>query len=165
MKLYRNLTSLFAVASLSAFMAHGAVDQSGEKAMPTDNSRAYFAMSNGTTETLGETMMLSRTSAHFSLLKGTMKLRYSGERKGDSGSDDSEFRGDVYQVLNADEFFSLNKGNNGFCDKPVRWITIKSLSDSIGERSIRIGMLNIDDWHKFNANSPDACSADTFTLE
>jgi hypothetical protein len=160
MKPYRHLTSLFAAASLSVFMAHGAVAQSSGKAMPTDSSRAYFAVSNGTPATLGETMKLSRTSAHFSLLKGEMKLQYSGERKSDSDTD-TEFSGDVYQVLNADEFFSLNKGKNGFCDKPVRWVTIR---DS-GGGTVRVGMLSIDDWHKFNLNSLDACSADSFGLK
>ncbi|MBA8879249.1 hypothetical protein [Phyllobacterium myrsinacearum] len=164
MKLNRHLTSLFAAASLSAFMAHGAVAQSGGKAMPTDSSRTYFAVSNGTSATLGETMKLSHTSAHFSLLKGGMKLRYSGERKSDNDSD-TEFSGDVYEVLNADEFFSLNKGKNGFCDKPVRWVTIKDSSDSIGEGTVRVGMLSINDWHKYNPNSLDACSADSFKLK
>jgi hypothetical protein len=159
---YRHLIGLIAAALLSALMAHGAVAQSSEKAMPTDSPRAYLAVSNGTPATLGETMKLSRASAHFSLLKGEMKLQYSDVWK--SGSD-TEFGGDVYQVLNADEFFSLNKGKNGFCDKLVRWVTIKDSSDTLGEGTIRVGMLSIDDWHKYNPNSLGACSADSFQLK
>lgn len=159
---YRYLTSIFAAASLSAFLAHGAIAQSNVKAMPTNSPRAYDALSNGTSATLGETMKLSRTSAHFSLLKGEMKLQYTDTWK---NSSDTEFGGDVYQVLNADQFFSLNKGKNGFCDKPVKWITVKDLSDTLGEGTIRVGMLSVDDWHKYNPNSLGACSADSFTLK
>lgn len=108
-------------------------------------------------------MRLSRASAHFSLMKGEMKLQYSGERKSDSDTD-TEFSGDVYQVLNADEFFSLNKGS-GLCDKPIRWVTIRDSSDTIGEGTVRVGMLSIDDWHKYNPNSLGACSADSFKLK
>ena len=160
---YRHLISLFAAASLSAFMAYGAVAQSTGNAMPTDSPRAYFAVSDGTSASLGETMKLSRTSAHFSSLKGEMKLQYSGERKSDSETD-TEFSGDVYQVLNADEFFSLNKGSD-LCDKPIRWVTIRDSSDAIGEGTVRVGMLSIDDWHKYNPNSLGACSADSFKLK
>ncbi|KJF73573.1 hypothetical protein [Agrobacterium arsenijevicii] len=159
---YRHLTSLFAVASLGAFLAHGAIAQSNVKAMPTKSPRTYVAVSNGTSATLGETMKLSRTSAHFSLLKGEMKLQYSDTWK---NSSDTEFGGDVYQVLNADAFFAQNKGKNGFCDKPVKWVTVKDSSDTLGEGAIRVGMLSIDDWHKYNPNSLGACSADSFALK
>ncbi len=159
---YRHLTGLFAAASLSAFMAHSAVAQSSVKAMPTNSPRTYVAVSNGTSATLGETMKLSRTSAHFSLLKGEMKLQYSDTWK---NSGDTEFGGDVYQVLNADTFFSLNKGKNGFCDQPVRWVTVKDSSDTLGAGAIRVGMLSIKDWHKYNPNSLGACSADSFALK
>ncbi|WP_198379081.1 hypothetical protein [Burkholderia ubonensis] len=159
---HRHLERFFSAVLLSTFTFHSAIAQPNKKAMPTDIPRAYFAISNGTSETLGETMKLSRTSAHFSLLRGKMKLRYSGAWK---NSDDSDFGGDVYQVLNSNEFFSLNKGKKGFCDKPVRWITIKDLSDDFHEGTIRVGMLATDDWRKYNPNSFDACSADSFTLE
>lgn len=158
----RHLASVFAAASLSVFMAHGALAQSSGKGMPTDSPRAYLAVSNGTSATLGETMKLSRSSAHFSLLKGEMKLQFSDVWK--SGSD-TEFGGDVYQVLNADDFFKLNKGKNGFCDKPVKWVTIKDSSDILGEGAIRVGMLSIADWHKYDPNSLGACSADSFQLK
>lgn len=158
----RHLVSVFAAASLSAFVVHGALAQSSGKGMPTDSPRAYLAVSNGTSATLGETMKLSRTSAHFSLLKGEMKLQYSDVWK---NGGDSEFGGDVYQVLNADKFFKLNKGKNGFCDKPVKWVTIKDSSDILGEGAIRVGMLSIDDWHKYDPNSLGACSADSFQLK
>lgn len=158
----RHFISFIAAASLSAFMAQGTLAQSNGKAMPTNSPRAYLAVSNGTSATLGDTMKLSRTSAHFSLLKGQMKLRYSDVWK--SGSD-TEFGGDVYQVLNADKFFSLNKGKNGFCDKPVRWITIKNSENTLGEGTIRLGMLSIDDWRKYNPNALGACSADSFQLK
>lgn len=92
-----------------------------------------------------------------------MKLQYSGERKSDSETD-TEFSGDVYQVLNADEFFSLNKGSD-LCDKPIRWVTIRDSSDAIGEGTVRVGMLSIDDWHKYSPNSLGACSADSFKLK
>lgn len=65
-----------------------------------------------------------------------MKLQYSGERKSDS-EPDTKFRGDVYQVLNADAFFSLNKGSN-LCDKPIRWATIRDSSDTIGEGTVAL---------------------------
>lgn len=159
---YRYLTGLFAMASLSAFMAHGAIAQSTAKAMPTDSARAYDALSNGTSATLGETMKLSRTSAHFSLLKGEMKLQYSDTWK---NGGDTDFGGDVYRVLNADAFFSLNKGKNGFCDKPVKWVTVRDSSDTLGKGAIRVGMLSIDDWQKYDPNLLGACSADSFTLK
>ncbi|POY81532.1 hypothetical protein BKM09_024555 [Pseudomonas amygdali pv. morsprunorum] len=162
MKCYRPLNNLFAAASLSAFLVHGAIAQSSVKAMPTDSPRTYGAVSNGTPATLGETMMLSRTSVKFPLLEGEMKLQYDDVW---TNSDKAEFGGDVYRVLNADEFFSLNKGKNGFCDKPVRWVTIKDISDVLGEGAIRIGMLSTADWHSYNSNSYDGCSADSFTLK
>lgn len=159
---YRNLIGAFLALPIGLLAVHGAAAQSKVNSMPTDTPRSYFAVSNGTQATLGETMKLSRKSASFSRLKGELKLRYSDAW---NNGDDAEFGGDVYQVLNADEFFSLNKGKNGFCDEPVRWVTIKDSSKVLGDGMVRVGMLSIGDWHKYSPTSLGACSADTFKLK
>ncbi|MFT0860414.1 hypothetical protein [Ancylobacter sp. G4_0304] len=130
--------------------------------MPTDIARSYSALSNGTSSTLGTTMKLSRTSASFSKLKGELKLQYSDVW---NNGNDTEYGGNVYKVLNADAFFSQNKDKNGFCDEPVRWLTVMDVSNQLGAGAVRIGMLSIDDWRKYRPDALGACSADTFTLK
>jgi len=147
---------------MGLLLAFGAAAKSKIDPMPTENTRSYSALSDGTSSTLGNTMKLSRTSASFTKLKGELKLQYSDVWKGGT---DTEFDGDVYKVLNADAFFSQNKGKNGFCDEPVLWLTVKDISSQIGSGAVRIGMLSIDDWRKYKADSSGACSADTFTLK
>ncbi|WLS10597.1 hypothetical protein Q9314_25290 (plasmid) [Shinella sumterensis] len=126
--------------------------------MPSDQVRAYIPISNGTDATLGE-MKLSNSSASFSKLTGEMQLQHAGVRKPDNV--DTEFSGDVYQVMNADAFFKSNKGKNGFCDEPVRWLTIGE--SAVG--GIRVGMLSSVDWKKYSPTSTEGCSADTFMLK
>lgn len=155
------LASGFGAASVSLLLAFGAAAKSKVDPMPSDNMRSYSALSNGTSSTLGNTMKLSRTSASFSKLKGDLKLQYSDVW---NSGNDTEYGGDVYKVLNADEFFLQNKGKNGFCDEPVRWLTVKNISDQLGDGAVRIGMLSIDDWRKYKPDALGACSADTFTL-
>lgn len=158
----RSLIKLFLAVSIGAFMAHSVVAQSKVTSMPTDIPRSYFAVSDGTPATYGETLKLSRKSASFSKLKGKMKLQYSDVW---NNGKDTEFGGDVYKVLNADEFFSLNKSTQRFCDQPVKWVTIKDTSALLGDGTVRIGMLTVDDWHKYSPTSLGACSADTYKLK
>ncbi|WP_180898704.1 hypothetical protein [Martelella soudanensis] len=143
-------------------LAFGAAAKSQVSPMPTDSARSYAALSNGTSSTLGDTMKLSRTSASFSRLEGEMKLQYIDVW---NSGNDAEFGGNVYKVLNADTFFSQNKKKNGFCDQPVRWLTVKDISGQIGDGAVRIGMLSIDDWRKYKPDALGACSADTYTLD
>lgn len=156
------LASGFGAASVGLLLAFGAAAKSKVDPMPSDNARSYSALSNGTSSTLGNTMKLSRTSASFSKLKGDLKLQYSDVW---NSGNDTEYGGDVYKVLNADAFFLQNKGKNGFCDEPVRWLTVKNISDQLGDGAVRIGMLSIDDWRKYKPDALGACSADTFTLK
>jgi hypothetical protein len=137
--------------------------------MPTDQIRFYEALSNHTPELLGD-MELNRTLANFSKLSGEMQLRYAGTRTG-AGIDDAEFTGEVYQVANAEEFFALNRGKNGFCPVPVRWLTVRDLGATrVGQispslaQSIRVGMLTILDWHDYDPSAFGACSGATFKL-
>lgn len=158
----RTLTGLPIAASVSLLLAFGVVAKSKVDPMPTDNARSYSALSNGTSSTLGTTMKLSRTSASFSKLKGELQLQYSDVWDNEN---DTDYGGNVYKVLNADTFFSENKGKNGFCDEPVRWLTVMDMSNQLGEGAVRIGMLSIDDWRKYKPDALGACSADTFTLK
>lgn len=156
------LTGLPIAASVSFLLAFGVVAKSKVDPMPTDNARSYAALSNGTSSTLGATMKLSRTSATFSKLKGELQLQYSDVWDNEN---DTDYGGNVYKVLNADTFFLENKGKNGFCDEPVRWLTVIDMSNQLGEGAVRIGMLSIDDWRKYKPDALGACSADTFTLK
>jgi hypothetical protein len=158
----RILTGILVAAPVGLLLAFGAVAKPKVDPMPTGNVRSYSALSNGTASTLGTTMKLSRTAASFSKLKGELKLQYSDVWK---NGNDTDFGGNVYKVLNADEFFSQNKGKNGFCDEPVRWLTVMDMSDQLGDGAVRIGMLSIDDWRKYKPDVLGACSADTFTLK
>lgn len=159
---YRSLTGFIATVSFSALAVSGAAAQSRLDPLPTDNIRSYSAISNGTSATLGDTMKLSRTSARFSNLRGEIQLQYAGIwNKGA----DTDFGGNVYQVLNADDFFRHNKGKNGFCDEPVRWLTIMNIGTNPGDGMIRIGMLSNRDWRDYKSSSLGACSADTFELD
>jgi len=157
----RILTGILVAASVGLLLAFGAAAKSKVDPMPTDSARSYSALSNGTSSTLG-TMKLSRTSASFSKLKGELTLQYSDVWNNGS---DTDYGGNVYKILNADAFFSQNKGKNGFCDEPVRWLTVMDMSDQLGDGAVRIGMLSIDDWRKYSPDALGACSADTFTLK
>ncbi|CAN7574741.1 hypothetical protein [Brucella pseudogrignonensis] len=157
-----NLARVLCITSIGLLLAFGAKAKSKVDPKPTNVVRSYSALSNGTSSTLGNTMKLSRTSASFSKLTGELKLQYTTVWNGGAETD---FDGDVYKVLNADQFFTQNKAKNGFCDEPVRWITVKDISSQLGEGTIRVGMLTIDDWRKYKPDSLGACSADTFTLK
>ena len=157
-----NLSGLFLAIPISVLLAFGADAKSKGTPMPTDTPRAYLAVSNSTPATLGETMNLSRTTARFTKLKGEMKLRYSGVW---NVGENTQYGGQVYQVLNADEFFSKNKGKNGFCDEPVRWLTVLDKSKQLLEGTILVAMFNIQDWHKYTENSTGLCSIDSFQLK
>lgn len=130
--------------------------------LPTETARRYDADSNGTSATLGN-LTLSRTAARFSRLKGEMKLRHAGVRPS-TGAGDTEFTGDVYEVLNPDAFFAPNRGKNGFCGQPVRWVTVRALPGSPEDGRIRLGLLTIADWKAYDPSKPGACSADSFAL-
>lgn len=156
----RTLTGLLVAAPVGLLLAYGAAAKSIIDPMPTDHARSYSALSNGTSSTLGTTMKLSRTWASFSKLKGELKLQYA-----DVWNNGNDTGGNVYKVLNADAFFSQNKGKNGFCDEPVRWLTVMDMSNQLGNGAVRIGMLSIDDWRKYKPDALGACSADTFTVE
>lgn len=158
----RTLTGILIAAPVSLLLAFGASSKSKVDPMPTDNARSYSALSNGTASTLGTIMKLSRTSASFSKLRGQMNLQYSDVWDNEN---DADYGGNVYKVLNADTFFSQNKGKNGSCDEPVRWLTVMDMSNQLGDGAVRIGMLSIDDWRKYKPDALGACSADTFTLK
>ncbi|PVX85640.1 hypothetical protein [Paraburkholderia unamae] len=158
----RTLIDILVAAPVALLLAFGAVAKSKVDPMPTDTARSYTALSNGTSSTLGATMKLSRTSVSFSKLKGEMKLQYSDVW---NNGNDTDFGGSVYKVLNADAFFSQNKGRNGFCDEPVRWLTVMDMGNQFGGGAVRIGMLSIGDWRKYTPDALGACSADTFTLK
>lgn len=158
----RTLTSILVAAPVGLLLAFGAAAKSKLDPMPTDSARSYSALSNGTSSTLGTTMKLSRTSASFSKLKGELKLQYSDVWNNGNNTD---YGGNVYRVLNADAFFSQNKGKNGFCDEPVRWLTVMDMSNQLGDGAVRVGMLSIDDWRRYRPDALGACSADTFTLK
>ncbi|MDI6029389.1 hypothetical protein QBK99_24855 [Corticibacterium sp. UT-5YL-CI-8] len=156
------IAGLFHAVSFSMLLMLGVATEAKADPLPTDTARSYDALSDGTEDTLGDTAELSRTSASFSKLAGHMTLQHAGVRSDDT---DTEFSGDVYQVLNADEFFAKNKGKNGFCDQPVRWLTILDISKSVGPDAVRIGMLTIDDWRQYTSTSLGGCSSDTFKLQ
>jgi hypothetical protein len=135
--------------------------------MPTDQVRIYDAVSSRTRNAEGD-LKLSRTSAVLPELSGEMRLRYAGMREG-AGVYDFEFTGEVFEILNADEFFRLNQGR--FCPEAVRWLTIRNLgSTSLGQivptfaQSIRLGMLTIRDWHDYDPSKPGACFGTTFQV-
>lgn len=143
-------------------------DQTTNDPMPQEQSRRYVAISAHTPELLGD-LDLSRTSASFSKLKGAMELEYSGSRTGD-GPADWEFTGAVFRIVNAEAFFSANRGKNGFCHSPARWLTILDLNNRLSSYrhsapSIRVGILTIQDWHDYKPTDFGACSADTFILQ
>lgn len=68
-------------------------------------------------------------------------------------------------MVNSDEFFSKNKGKNGFCDEPVLWLTVRDKSQQLTDGSVRVAMFSIQDWHKYNENTTGLCSSDTFQLK
>lgn len=147
--------SLVVALTLATGVSLAAIAGSIDK--PNDLVRGYIPISTGTDVTLGK-MKLSKYSVSFSKLTGKMQLQYVGFRKPENG--ETEFSGDVYQVVNADTFFKSNKGKNGFCNEPIRWVTI-----STNDAGIRVGMLTSIDWKKYTLSSVGGCSADTFALE
>lgn len=131
--------------------------------LPTDAVRSYEALSTDTPEMEGD-MKLSRTSARFTKWAGELRLREAGVRKGAS-RDEREFVGDVYEVLNPDEYFKLNRGKNGFCDQPIRWMTIRTWGDK-GDNAarLRIGLLTVADWKTYNPSGFGGCGGASYEL-
>jgi hypothetical protein len=149
----RGLLAITAVA-----IALQAGTASAADPMPAATVRTYEPYSNGTDYTLGR-MRLSATSATFLRLKGRLALEPAGtiSVQGSSETDGAT----VYRVINAEEFFKLNQGRNGFCDAPIRWVGVRDL----GRERIRISFLTIPDFRDYRPTEPGLCAADSYGLK
>ncbi|MBM3549746.1 MAG: hypothetical protein FJX54_22635 [Alphaproteobacteria bacterium] len=142
---------------LAAMLAFVCLAEVRADPMPTEKRRQYEPYSRGTSHTLG-TMWLSTTYARFSRLKGRMLLEHAGVWPEDGNF---ELRGaKIYRVTNPEPYFELNKGKNGFCGEPVRWIGVRKL----GGDEVRVTFFTIADYRAYNPNSHGLCSGDSYTL-
>lgn len=144
---------LFAVLALPS----GAVAAPDDSGMPTAKVRRYEPYSRGTDFTLGW-MKLSTASARFTALKGTMELEYAGEMP--AGSDFETGGARIFRVKNAAVYFQGNKGKNGFCNEPVRWLGIRPM----GEGQVRVTFWTMADYRSYAPGGGELCSGDSYVL-
>ena len=99
---------------------------------------------------------LSNTLLQFAALEGQMKLQYVGIMPDSAGPDIAGAT--IYRVRNADAFFKRNAGKEGFCSKAPLWVAVSSESGAPAwSNQIRVGLLTLDDWARFEAPKDEAC--------
>jgi len=129
--------------------------------MPNEHVRPYWGGASGGTGI--EHIELSRSSISFSNLVGRMNLRWVGIRT--RGSRDGFAQGDVYEVLNAQQFFSSNR-RSGFCPSPVRWMIVGTRQeDNIPGGMILATFLSAKDWRNYNPSGPGLCGDYMYVLD
>lgn len=119
-------------------------------------ARPYEPYSRRAPADLGR-LSLSRERARFAMLNGAMTLRYAAHREADSAQDSAS--GDVYEVLNADDFARRNKPFSKDCDGAVRWL-ILSPADKSG--LIWVWFLTTPNWKDYRSDTLGMCRGDTF---
>jgi hypothetical protein len=99
-------------------------------------------------------MVLSKTFASFSELRGHFSLRYSGILPAESGS---RFAGaHVFRILNP----SLPiVGVNRICLKPPKWLGVGSVEHPGQPGEIWVTLFETDDYRTFKADEPGLCAA------
>lgn len=159
------MKTYFAAAILIAMTTSASIANEAPNSLPVAATRLYDPVSRNTDFLMGD-MHLSKEFVSFSALNGRAALQYSGTMP------DPEFQSrtaTVYRVTNADEYYQMNKGKNGFCDRPVKWIGITPLGGS----SVRISFLTTRDFHLWtdpdytytpHHDSLGLCSAHTYSL-
>jgi hypothetical protein len=132
--------------------------------LPVAQRWIYEPLSNNTDFTLGE-MVLSTTYASFSVLHGHMNLEFAGTTRDPERLGTSDAR--VYRVKNAQQYFQLNRGANGFCEAPITWFGVAPITlnwnmhDGFGG-DVRIFLMTIGDYRRYRPDKLGLCSADTF---
>jgi hypothetical protein len=153
--LLRLFVSTLALSATSAMAQAPALSGPPIRAVPlTPTPRQYEPSSRITPADLGR-LSLSADAAKFSVLKGTMRLRYVGHREADAANDTF---GDVYEVVNGAAFAKLNKGLPEGCGD-VRWLIIQPAGNG---GMIWVWFLTIADWRDYKDTAPGLCRGDTF---
>lgn len=98
-----------------------------------------------------EHMWLAEDFASFSGMRGHLVLAYAGMMPPENEKSDPNIK--MYRVVNAEEFFRLNKGNNEYpcAGLPARWLGVSS-DDGPGNPNngdVRILLYDIDDYLAF----------------
>jgi hypothetical protein len=144
-------------------VAHAQEGQTGAYALPDSLPQMYDPMTFDTAESGPSFLMgpveLSTSSAKFAKLRGTMRLMFETTTPADTpGEDLASTR--LYRIVNADEYFALNKGKPGFCYEPPRWMALRAIDRSI----IRLTFFDIRDWRKYRDNKLGECSSSFYSL-
>ena len=74
------------------------------------------------TEVWGD-LTLSDTQARLAAFEGSMQLDPVGVMPASAGPELGQ--ADIFAIRNADEYFAANRGRNGFCDEPPRWLLVR----------------------------------------
>jgi hypothetical protein len=107
-----------------------------------------------------EHMWFAEDFASFSFLRGHMALAYAGMMPPQNDSSYPNIK--IYRIVNADEFFSLNKGNNEYlCRTPVRWLGVSSVDGPANPNNsdIRVMFYHIADYLAFQEDKPGLCAS------
>jgi hypothetical protein len=105
---------------------------------------------------------LSTRSAAFSTLEGHLDLeldeRISADLAKDVGASAQAFR-----VLNADDFFQLNRGKRGFCQAPIKWLVIHEIRNRYLPGALSVVLFEGSDLFTYKRVS-ELCDESTYTL-
>ena len=123
-----------------------------------DAELRVFATDPGTSVRFPGRLEISATVARYQPLAGEMPLEYAGRMP--AGSYGGALRGaEVYRVVNAQAFIALNQGVR-LCRDILRWVTITGSRDLI-----RVGWLDIEDWHAYRPDGPGFCSEQPYRAQ
>lgn len=132
--------------------------EAGHKPLAEFEGR-YWPVSKAMEATMGE-MTLSETRAYFTKLDGGMELQYArklsgGEVRGTwfDGVGENGAPVYLYRVVNAGAYHDVNKGKNGACPQPVKWLAV---SPQARDRSVSVCTVS-DAKGDLNPNKPGVC--------
>jgi hypothetical protein len=108
-----------------------------------------------------EHMWLAEDFASFSDMSGHLVLTYAGMMPPQNDKSDPNIK--IYRIINAGEFFRLNKGNSEYpCNRaPARWLGVSS-DDGPGNPNngdVRILFYELDDYLVYREDKGGLCAS------
>jgi len=108
-----------------------------------------------------ERMWLAEDFASFSDMSGHLVLAYAGMMPPENDRSSPNIK--IYRIVNAEEFFRLNKGNNEYpcAQKPARWLGVSS-DDGPGNPNngdVRILLYEVDNYLAYRDIKGGLCAS------
>jgi hypothetical protein len=107
-----------------------------------------------------EHMWLAEDFASFSGMKGHLVLAYAGMMPPQNQPADPNIR--IYRIVNAEEFFRLNKGNSEYpCGETVaRWLGVRKTDDPEDPKSdVRVMLYDVGDYRAYQEDKGGLCAS------